>query len=160
MASLQKKGNGWYCQFLHDGRRRTFAVGRVSEAEAEAKAAQVDYLLMRLRQGYEQLPSGVDVVEFLRRDGKPRAEAPTATPEALTLARLRDRYMSTHEASLEPRTLDGIRLHFKHLLAVLGDRFPIAKLALPELQGYVDRRAKAKGARGARSPRPPSARSW
>ena len=31
MATLQKKGNGWYCQFLHHGKRHTFTIGRVSK---------------------------------------------------------------------------------------------------------------------------------
>ena len=48
MASLQRKGGGWYCQFVRDGKRYTFAICQVDEAEAKAKAAQVDYLLMRL----------------------------------------------------------------------------------------------------------------
>ena len=37
MPALQKKGNGWYCQFLHHGKRHTIAIGQVSEAEASAK---------------------------------------------------------------------------------------------------------------------------
>ena len=69
------------------------------------------------------------------------------TPAAkLTLGSLRDRYLETHgNGSLEERTLDGIRLHFKHLVAALGEAFPIRELSLADLQGYVDRRAKAKG---------------
>jgi len=39
----------WYCQVLRLGQRRTFALGKVTEAEAKAKAAQVDYLLMQLK---------------------------------------------------------------------------------------------------------------
>jgi hypothetical protein len=34
------------------------------------------------------------------------------------------------------------------LIAALGERFPIRELKLAELQGYVDRRAKAKGMSG------------
>ena len=48
MASLQERDGRWQCQFLYHGKRRTFALGRVTEAEAKAKADQVDYLLMRL----------------------------------------------------------------------------------------------------------------
>ena len=33
MASIQQKGNGWYCQFVYRGKRRTFAVGRVTKAK-------------------------------------------------------------------------------------------------------------------------------
>ena len=42
MASLQKKGAGWYYQVLHRGRRHTFEPGEVSKAEADAKAAKND----------------------------------------------------------------------------------------------------------------------
>ena len=50
-ASIQQKGTRWYCQVVYCGKRRTFSVGRVSMAEAETKAAQVEYLLMRLGKG-------------------------------------------------------------------------------------------------------------
>jgi hypothetical protein len=50
MASLQEKGDSYYCQFMYHGRRHTFTVGAVSEEEAGNKARQVDYLLMRLKQ--------------------------------------------------------------------------------------------------------------
>jgi hypothetical protein len=57
MASLQKKNDTYYCQFLYHRKRHTFTVGRVSEAEAQAKARQVEYLLMRLKQRLVRLPS-------------------------------------------------------------------------------------------------------
>ena len=79
---------------------------------------------------------------------------PTAGNETvakeLTLSTFRDRYLATHRDSLEERTIEGIELHFKHLLAALGERFPIRELKLADLQGYVDRRAKAKGMSGKR----------
>ena len=84
MATLQKKGNGWYCQFLHHGKRHTFTIGRVSKAEARAKSDQVGYLLMRLKQRLTELPPGVDIVEFVQRDGVPNARptAPAQTGES------------------------------------------------------------------------------
>jgi hypothetical protein len=42
MALLQERDGRWQCQFVHRGRRRTFALGRVSEDEARAKADQVE----------------------------------------------------------------------------------------------------------------------
>jgi hypothetical protein len=66
MASLQRKGDGWYCQFISSGKRHTFSIGRVTEAKAKAKGAQVEYLLMRLKQGLIALPPGIGVVEFMR----------------------------------------------------------------------------------------------
>jgi hypothetical protein len=71
MASLQEKGNGWYCQFLYPGKRRTFAVGAVSEQEAQVRSAQVDYLLLGLKQRLIDLPPNVGIVDFIKHDGKP-----------------------------------------------------------------------------------------
>ena len=152
MASLQRKGDGWYCQFLSRGKRHTFAVGRVPEDEARAKAAQVDYLLMRLKQGLIALPPGASIVDFMRHDGVPPAASdPGATrPKSEpTLGDLRDRYLETHgNGSLEVHTLKGIRRHFGHLARLLGQDFHIRGLTLVDLQGYVDARAKARGRRG------------
>src|SRR5947209_10560610 len=122
MASLQQKGNGWYCQFLHHGKRHTFAVGSVSTEEAKAKAAQVDYLLLRLKQRLIELPPGVGIVDFVQYDGKPPASSCVdemsvtngVTKSVATLTAFRDRYLATHRASLEPRTVDCIELHFRH----------------------------------------------
>ena len=75
MASIQQKGRNWYCQFYYFGGRHTFTIGRVSEDEAHAKSAQVDYLLMRLRQRLIELPPGVDIVAFVQYDGKPPASS-------------------------------------------------------------------------------------
>jgi len=151
MATLQKKGNGWYCQFLHHGKRHTFTVGRVSKAEARAKADQVGYLLMRLKQRLTELPAGVDIVEFVQRDGTPNAR-PTAPAQngELTLGEFRDRYLATTRQSQEKRSIEGIELHFKHLAGALGERFPIRELKMSDLQAYINGRAKAKGMYGRR----------
>ncbi|HKM55135.1 MAG TPA: site-specific integrase, partial [Isosphaeraceae bacterium] len=151
MASLQKKGKGWYCQFLYHGKRHTFAVGAVSEQEAQAKSAQVDYLLLRLKQRLIELPPNVGIVDFIQHDGKPPAsELAIPDRQTLTLAAFRDQYLETHRASLESRTLEGIEGHFKHLVKALGAAFPIRELKLADLQAYVNKRARAKGKAGRR----------
>lgn len=153
MPGLQKKGDAWYCTFRYRGQRKNFTIGKVSEAEARAKSSQVDYLLMRLSQGLLNLPPGGDIVAFVRHDGNIPAEqdAPPTRGEP-TLADLRDRYLETHSPSLEYHTLRGIRRHFRHLGRLLGEGFPIRKLSLADLQGYVDKRIKAKGRRGTLNP--------
>jgi integrase len=148
MASLQKKGESWYCQFLYHGKRHTFAVGKVSESEAHAKANQVDYLLMRLRQHFLTLPSGMDLVTFLQFDGKPPKEDTPDNGKAVTLGALRDQYMRVHEGSLEDTTIGGMRLHFRHLVATLGERFPMQELSLASLQDHAARRETMKGIGG------------
>lgn len=153
MASLQEREGRWQCQFLYHGKRRTFALGQVTEAEAKAKADQVEYLLMRLGQGLITLPPGADIVTFVRHDGKIPASGGEALQDVPTLASLRDRYLETHgNGSLELHTLRGMRRHFKHLARLLGEGFPIRVLSLADLQGYVDTRSKAKGRRGKLNP--------
>jgi integrase len=150
MASLQQRDGRWQCQFMYLGKRRTFALGNVSEAEATAKSDQVGYLLMRIDQGFVEPPA--DIVAFVKRDGKAPVAADLDDGEKPTLGTLRDRYLETHSDSLEHHTLRGIGRHFRHLCRLLGDDYPIRKLSLAELQGYVDKRAKAKGRRGTLNP--------
>ena len=71
MASLQLKGDAWYCQFMFKRERRTFTVGKVEKSEARAVAAKVDYWLMRLKQNLAHVPTGGTLVDFVRYDGKP-----------------------------------------------------------------------------------------
>lgn len=152
MASLQLRGKSYACVFCWHGKRQWFTIGKVTEQEAKAKASQVEYLLMWLKQRLIDVPPGADIVEFVQHDGKPPSRHPAlpGTSQALTLRDFRDRYLSTHRESLEDRTVDGIELHFKHLCQALGDGFPIRELRLADLQGYVDRRAKMKATGGKR----------
>lgn len=152
MAGLEERSGRYRIFFRYHGKQRTFPLGKVSRDEAEAKSAQVDYLLMRLKQRLIELPPGIDIVDFLQHDGRPPADVQAVPAEMrqLTLADFRDRYLTTHRDSLEERTIEGIELHFKHLATALGERFPIRELKLSDLQDYVDRRAKAKGMGGKR----------
>jgi hypothetical protein len=70
MAALQNRNGSYRVFFEYQRKQRVFTIGRVTEAEAKSKADQVDYLLMRLGQGLIELPPGVDIVEFVRQDGK------------------------------------------------------------------------------------------
>lgn len=155
MASLQQKGDRFYCQFLYHGKRHTFTVGRVSRDEAETKAAQVDYLLMRIKQRLVTVPPGVDIVTFVEFDGKsPEKDgAPLPPPETVTLGGLRDRYLETHgNGAMEANSLSTVRMHLNHFTTTLGQRFPLSELTQPDLQRHVDRRAQVKTPRGKLSP--------
>lgn len=59
----------------------------MAEDEARSKAAHADYPLMRLDQRLVELQSGIGIVEFIMRDGKPPVGV-DAIPErkALTLS--------------------------------------------------------------------------
>lgn len=148
MATVQERNGSYRILFNHHGKRETFTLGKVSRDEADNKARQVDYLLMRLKQRLIALPPGMHIAEFVEHDGKPApvaagGEAPPAAK--LTLAQLRAKYIETNEASLEPSTVTGMKIHLDHLEGFLGPMFPVAELQLADLQRYVDRRTKAKG---------------
>lgn len=145
MAGLQYRNGSYRVLFRYHGKQHSFTIGAVSQEEAEKKSAQVDYLLLRLKQRLATIPSGIGIVEYLEYDGQPRA---TDTPDAVSLASLRDRYFEAHETSLEPTTTEGMRTHFKHIVGHLGPAFPIADLSLADLQGYVNFRTNSEGVKG------------
>jgi integrase len=152
MAGLQERNGSYRINFRYHGKHHFVTIGKVSEQEARAKSAQVDYLLLRLKQRLIELPAGVGIVEFIQLDG--RTPVPAAGNETvakvLTLSAFLNRYLDTHRQSLEQRTIEGIELHCKHLLGALGEYFPTRELKLADLQGYVDSRSKAKGMNGRR----------
>src|SRR5207249_4987360 len=100
MASLMQQADRFYCQFKHLGKRHCFPLGKVDPDEAETKIGQVDYLLLRLRQGLMQLPVGTDIVTFLEFDGKTPETVPARRGD-VTLGTLRDEYLKVHTGSLE-----------------------------------------------------------
>jgi hypothetical protein len=82
MAGLQERGGSFrvFSRFL--GKQRTFTLGKISRQEAEAKATQVDYLLLHLKQRLIELPPGVDIAALLQRVLSVRVKNPTARRRA------------------------------------------------------------------------------
>lgn len=134
-----QQADRFYCQFVFHGKRQCFSLGKVDPQEAEAKSAQADYLIMRLKQGLLQIPPGMDIVSFLQFDGKPPEQA--APRDAVTLKFLRDEYLKVHTSSLETTNTHGMGPHFKHLAGTLGEGFPVA-------DAFAGRFAKARGPAG------------
>ncbi len=89
MAAIDERNGRYRVMFRHHGKPRNFTLGRVTEAEAKAKADQVDYLLMRLDQGLIALPPGADIVTFLRHDGSVPTTGGEAKQDRPTLVTLR-----------------------------------------------------------------------
>jgi hypothetical protein len=79
MSSLQERNGSYRVLFSHHGKLHSFTIGKVKKAEAETKARQVDYLLMRLKQRLVVLPEGTDIVTFIEHDGKPPNAGPMRT---------------------------------------------------------------------------------
>src|SRR5687768_4378401 len=101
MAFVQNRGGSYRVLFRYHGKQQAFTIGEVSKDEAEAKAAQVGYLLMRLKQRLATIPPGLDIVDYVQFDGRQETAAPAKT----TLAQLRDKYLASHTTSLEANTL-------------------------------------------------------
>ncbi len=142
MASLQKKGDSWYCQFMFQRQRYTYTIGGVEEAEAKTTAAKIDYILMRIRQRLLELPLGMDIISFIEHDGKP---PPDAKPEMkiTPFKELRKAYLEVFgNGALENNTLYTAKIHLNHLAETLGEKFPLNSLSLSHLQRHVDRRRK------------------
>jgi hypothetical protein len=139
MASLRKKSESWYRQILYHGNRHIFTIGKVEPDDAESKGNQVDYFLMRIRQGLLTAPPETDIVLFLQHDGKPpkpTLPAPIGSPcevQTLTLDAVRDRDPRTHgNGSPQQTKLDEIKTRFRHRVASLGEHFPIRDLGMAE----------------------------
>lgn len=146
MASLQQRNDSYRIIFRHHGKQHFVTLGKVSPQEAEAKAAQVDYLLLRLNQRLIELPPGVGIVDFVRFDGKPPAPSggegvAKTVATSLTLGSLRDRFIDARRGGREESTQKTSGIHFKHLVATLGERFPLPELTQADLQRHVERRA-------------------
>ena len=147
MAALQERNGSYRILFRFNGKQHAFTLGDVGKAEAESKAAQVDYLLMRVKQQFVKVPDAVDIVTFVRFDGSPPATsvgAPITSRHAVTLSQLKTRFLATlGNGTVEPNTLDACKIHLNHCCRFLGDGFPVLDLSLGKLQGYVNKRAKA-----------------
>lgn len=163
MATLQQRNGSYRVLFYWHGKKESFTLGAVPAAEAESKALQVDYLLMRLKQGLLTLPEGVDITNFVAFDGKPPAPPAPAEPSQsdepaettsveVTLDELRRQYIAAHSASLEASSIATIGIHFGHLTRGLGEHTAFNSIGLGDLQKYVNARAKSKGLHGALSP--------
>src|SRR5262245_46970057 len=95
MASLQKKGPAFYCQFLYQGRRRTVTIGQVSENAALAFTERVEELLDLITRRLITVPPDVDITKFIANDGKV-LEEPAPVPQVVKFAEFKEKYLATH----------------------------------------------------------------
>ena len=146
MASIQKKGNAYYCQFLHGGKRHTVAIGKVGLPQAEAFAIRTEELLSLLARGRLSLPVGVEINEFVRKDG--RVEAPAerlATADPIRFGIFKERYREAHQGgAMEANSLATALMHLGHFERTFGEKFPLQELSLINLQQHVQDRRKKK----------------
>jgi hypothetical protein len=141
MAGIRKKGDGYHCTFRFRGQRFYFAVGKLTEAQALAKATEVDETLALIERGRLVVPEGVRLEDFVAAGGK--APVLSARPENVTAKQLFDHYLTTHaNGTIEENSLGTARTHLGQVRKSLGDRFRIQSLTLVKLQEHVERRRK------------------
>ncbi len=140
MATLECRSGSWRARFRYRGEKYSLWIGEVEEFEARAISAKIDYWLMRLKQHLLDLPAGCDIVTFIQHDGKPPSAVSTERP--LTLGMLWEQYLESQQKKLEANTVEGIRLHFSHLLRILGTKRPVAGVVRADLQKFVDKRSE------------------
>jgi integrase len=147
MASLEKRNGRFRLVFRLDGAKISRTLRTRVPKEAEATLARLEDNLRRLELGLLTLPNDADPVVFLLSDGRV-SEAPRVGT-VRTLRELFDRYLgSIPTGALEEATIAGMKIHIAHLYRILGERFSIQGLALPDLQSYVERRSQEAGLRG------------
>lgn len=149
MAFLEKRGKVYHAVFRYGGRRYSTTLKTEADDEAEALLGGVEKTLLRLRQGLLVLPEGGDVLSFVLTEGR-QAAKPHFKP-VLTLRELCEQYEASSAArSIEPNSLETVRLHLSHFKRLLKESFPVQTLSGPTLQGCVDRRSQERGHRGRR----------
>jgi integrase len=142
MASLQLRSGSWRVILRHRGSQHFVTVGEVDQVEAQSVKSRYEYLLRLLKQRVLTLPVGMDIVTFLRHDGKPPDTTTESGAPELTFAQIRDGYLTTiGNGSVENNTLYTSKIHLAHLAGTLGERFVIASLAHADLQRHVTRRS-------------------
>ncbi|MCL4204901.1 MAG: tyrosine-type recombinase/integrase [Pirellulaceae bacterium] len=103
---------------------------------------------MRLvERGILVIPPGADIPDFLLSDGK--VVGPAEIPAVVTLGDLISSYVdAVSRGAVEESTLYTIRIHVKHLKAVLGEALDVRCLTRNDLQEYINLRRAQRNNRG------------
>ena len=148
MAWHEKGPSGNYFICLRVGEQRfRRSLKTANEKDAIGLVARVEENLGYVERGRMVIPADADVVSFLLSDGKLTGQV--VIPEQTTLRELFALYFaSITEGTLERSTIEGMKLHQRHLERHLGQNFPIRTLTIDTLREYVRERAKDKGQNG------------
>jgi hypothetical protein len=114
MAGIEVRDGRYNIIVRYGGKRFVRSLKTDDEDEAMGRKLRVEENIRLVESGRLQIPDGTDVITFLLSDGKlnhkPVAKA------TLTLTQLFDEFFDAiPEGNLEVSTLDGMKLHAKHL---------------------------------------------
>ncbi len=149
MASLENRTGFYNIVFRFGGHKFTRSLKTRSKREAESRKQRLEENMRLVESGRIEIPSDADISAFLLSDGK-IARKPRVT-KVITIERLFEEFFSNLPGdNLEESTVYGMKIHRGHILRLLGDAFPVQRLAPPDLQEYVNTRSKEPGRRGNR----------
>ena len=148
MAWLQADPSGnYHISFRFGGQKFKRSLKTKSEQNATARRVRLEETIRLVESGRIDVPAEVDIASFLLSDGKnPKRRA---VPRLVRLGDLmRDFFDAVPDGSLEDTTINGMQIHRRHLVKHLGERFPVQRLAVDDLQRYVNTRSREDGIRG------------
>ena len=146
MASLElDPASGRYrVRFRYDGQEYKRSTRTKQRRVANAVLGQVEETLRLIDLGMCELPPKIDAGEFIVSGARSRREKLPHSP-VRTLADLFRIYQDElPPGAKEERTLEGERLHIKHLLRHLKPSTKTATLSAGNVQKYVELRSKDK----------------
>ncbi|MBI2808181.1 MAG: site-specific integrase [Planctomycetes bacterium] len=144
MAVIQERNDSFRVLFCYLGKRHSLTLGKVAKAEADAFAGNVDLLLMRIKQRLVQIPTGVDIGDFLLHGGNV-PEAVVAVSERVVFSGFKERYLQVQQnGGMEANSLATVTMHLGHVERTLGKGFPLQELTLADLQRHVTTRSQKK----------------
>lgn len=144
MASLARDpaSGRFRVRFRYDGREYHRSLYTREPRAAQAGLGQVEEALRMLQLGLIEMPTGVDAGLFIVSGARARREMRAAS-KVQTLADLLRVYLEElPPGSKEERTLDGERLHFRHLMRHLGAQTRLSALKPATIQRYVALRSQ------------------
>lgn len=127
----------------HGGKRykRSRTLKIRDERRADAVCGLVEETIRDLGRGVLTIPEGIDPGDFILSGGKFTARPEVVVPsKAITLRDIIDRYDASNQCK-EASSRATERIHYKHLLRIIGGGAVVEHLEKKDVQAYVDRRA-------------------
>lgn len=145
MASIHQdpESQVYRVRFRFQGRNVNRSLRTTDEQAAQTMCARVEETLRLVEQGRIVVPADADPLEFVLADGRPSKEPKPSQAAGLT------EFFSIYESTLPPghkeqSTLDGEKIHLKHLKRHLGPHRTVQSITKADLQQYVAKRLKDK----------------
>ena len=150
MAYLRKdkRTHKWFVCFRWDKAQHNKSCGTTKRKEADLICSRVKDTLLLLRTGRIQLPKEVDSGDWILAGGKTinngtLTNGKESKPSDLLFGQVCDEYYKAQSRKADT-TLEGEKVHIKHLKSHLGSDQRITAIELEHLQQYLSRRLLEK----------------